>query len=643
MNRLRCCVLLIVLAVVARAQTQFTLSNGVTYKSPEGWRSVEVEGGVKWTAPEGDLNVWVLAVDGANATEAVAGAWRRVNAGMGWKVLTQNEGVGRNGWESTLSVGYDAPANEKRAVQALLLRGKTAVVVLIDGDMGTAEKRSSQMNLLIGSLRQAGEKTESFAGRKASKLTPERIAELKEFLLSGMKLADVPGVGVAVIEGGKVVYEAGLGVKDVNTKAAVDANTLFMAASNTKGMTTLLLAMLADQKKLAWNQQVKSLFPAFQLGDAEITKQVQVRHLVCACTGMPRQDYDWIFEYQGQTAQSSMEMLGAMRPTSKFGEVFQYSNLMVSAAGYAAAHLVSPGKEMGAAYDAAMEQYVFGPLGMKSTTFSMSKALAGNYAKPHAENLNGEMVVVPMDLNYAVVPHRPAGGVWTSAHDLARYVLNELNKGVLDGKRVVSEANLLERRKPQIAVGEDIFYAMGLSVSKSNGIEVVSHGGSLFGYKSDLRFLPEYGVGAVILTNSDNGPMLIGPFLRKFQEVLFDGRPEARKSLELAVQNSKKGLAKFKEIYTVPAEAGSAAGLTGKYQNAALGTLVVSREGGDLVFDFGEWKSPMASRKNADGTVGFAVTRPELLGFEFVRGGTKEEPTIVTRDAQHEYVFARVK
>jgi CubicO group peptidase (beta-lactamase class C family) len=289
-----------------------------------------------------------------------------------------------------------------------------------------------------------------------------------------------------------------------------------------------------------------------------------------------------------------------------------------------------------------MDRFVFQPLGMKSTTFNMSQAQAGNHARPHAETFSGATGVVPMTMNYSVVPHRPAGGVWTSAHDLARYVLLELNKGVIDGKRIVSEANLLERRKPQVATGEKSSYAMGLSVTTRNGIEVVRHGGSLFGYKSDLVFLPESGVGAVLLTNADNGGFLLGPFVRKLEEILFDARPEARQNLEYSIQNFQRSQAKQRELFQLPAEAALAEGLVGRYQNAALGKLTVRKKGENLYFDLGEWASPMASRKNPDGTTSFLVAMPELLGVEFVRGGTQQSPKIITRDAQHEYVFSRL-
>ena len=109
-----------------------------------------------------------------------------------------------------------------------------------------------------------------------------------------------------------------------------------MIASNTKALTTLLLAKLVDEHRLTWDTPVTQLFPRFRLGDADTTRSVLVKHLICACTGMPRQDLEWLFEYGKMTPESSLALLGTMQPTSKFGELFQYSNLMAAAAGYTA-------------------------------------------------------------------------------------------------------------------------------------------------------------------------------------------------------------------------------------------------------------------------------------------------------------------
>src|SRR5262245_66632549 len=105
-------------------------------------------------------------------------------------------------------------------------------------------------------------------------------------------------------------------------------------------MTTLLLRTLVDEKKLAWGTLVTSVMPVFKLGDPETTRQVLIQHLVCACTGLPRQDYEFLLEFQDQTPQKEMQLLGTFQPTSKFGEMFQYSNLLAAAGGYVAATVI---------------------------------------------------------------------------------------------------------------------------------------------------------------------------------------------------------------------------------------------------------------------------------------------------------------
>src|SRR6185436_11301678 len=97
------------------------------------------------------------------------------------------------------------------------------------------------------------------------------------------------------------------------------------------------------------------------------------------------------------------------------GEVFQYSNLMAAAAGFIGGSKAVPGKEWGAAYDEAMQTKVFDPLGMKTTTFDFAKALKGNVAMPHGEDVDGQPMRAPIGLNTSIVPVRPAGGVWTSS------------------------------------------------------------------------------------------------------------------------------------------------------------------------------------------------------------------------------------
>jgi len=618
-----------------------TTSGGATFTAPGGWSIATTKAMVVLQPPEPDTHIAIFESDAADAKAAVAAAWAAYKPqSHALRLVTPRPS--RNGWEERQVFDYETSPNERAVVQAIASRaGKSWTVVLLDGSEPTFEKRSAPINLLIGSLRPKGYTRESFVGRTPNPLDTARVGELKQFVEDSMKAFGIPGASIALIDGGKIVYEGGFGMKELGKPDRVDENTLFMAASNTKGMTTLLLSELVDEKKLRWDQPVVEVYPGFKLGDADTTKHVLVKNLICACTGLPRQDLEWIFEFEQATPASSLALLGTMQPTSKFGEVFQYSNLMAAAAGYIGAHLVYPDRELGAGYDAAMHERIFTPLGMNSTTFDMSRALQGNHASPHGDDWDGKPSLANMAFNYAVMPHRPAGGVWTSSHDLIRYVQLEINKGRLpDGKPLVSEDNLLARRIPQVPLGEDRWYGMGLEVDKTWGVTVVHHGGSMAGYKSDIMLLPDAGIGAVILTNADNGGMLLRPFMRRLLELVYEGKPEAAGDVASAAARQKTNFAKERERLVIPADPAQVKALASHYVSKELGDINVTTRNGLTTFDFGEWKSQVASRKNDDGTISFVTTDPTNLGFEFVVAQRDGKRALIIRDGQHEYWFS---
>jgi hypothetical protein len=161
----------------------------------------------------------------------------------------------------------------------------------------------------------------------------------------------------------------------------------------------------------------------------------------------------------------------------------------------------------------------------------------------------------------------------------------------------------------------------------------------MLGYKSVMLFLPEHGVGAVVLTNADSGGWLTGLFGRRLLEVLFDGRPEAVETIRIGAIQRKADRAKWRERMAIPPAAETVAALAPAYANAALGGLRVRAEGGATVFDFGPWHSTVASRRNDDGTTSFITIDPTVDGFDFVVGAQDGKRTLTIRDAQHDYVF----
>ena len=623
------------------ADTPRVSPGGASFKVPAQWSIVTGKDIVILEAPEPDTHIVIFDAQANDAASAVNAAWAAYKPNSKRPVKLVTPQPAKEGWDERQVFNYETSPNERATVVALALRaGSLWTVLILDGTDPTVEKRSAAVGLVFESLRPKSYKRESFAGRQAHPLDPEHIAKLTTFVESSMKQLGIPGVSLALIDHGKIVYQGGFGVRELGKSERVDENTVFMAASNTKGMTTLLLAELVDQKKLRWDQPVVEVYPSFKLGDAETTKKVLVKNLICACTGLPRQDLEWLFEYKNATPASELALLGTMQPTSKFGEAFQYSNLMAAAAGYIGAHLVYPDRELGAAYDAAMQKMIFDPLGMKSTTFDYAKALARDHATPHGDDIDGHPEVASMDINYSIVPARPAGAVWTSSADLIRYVQLELTQGKLpDGRQLVSPENLLMRRSPQVQLGEDSSYGMGLITDHTYGVQVISHGGSMSGFKSNWFALPEYGVAAALLTNSDNGGMLLGPFSRRLLEVLFDGKPEAEAEITSRAASHKAQLAKDRERLVVPPDPAAVAVLAKHYSSKELGELEVTSKDGKTIFDLGEWKSTVASRKNDDGTTSFITIDPGTDGFEFVVAEREGKRVLVIRDGQHEYTF----
>ena len=613
---------------------------GNTFIAPAGW-SISVQGAATiLQSPEGDSWIALVDVEAGSADEALALAWAAYAKDKRWPLKVMTPAADKDGWTKIAGYQYTTSPNEKRSVGAnVRFANGMWTVAIADVADATAGKRGSQVGLVFGQLLPKGFERESFAGKTAHKLDQARLAELGKFITSAQEQLRVPGVSLGLVQDGKVVFSGGFGVRELGKPAKVDGDTKYIIASNTKALTTLMLAKLVDEQKLTWETAAVGLLPQFKLGDADTTGKVQIKHLICACTGMPRQDLEWLFEYGDLTPEGALADLATMKPTSDFGALFQYSNPLASAAGFIGGHVAYPALELGAAYDKAMQTRVFGPLGMKATTFDFKKAQTGNFARAHGLDLQDRPTTQVAPVNDAIGPLRPAGGAWSSVNDVLKYVQMELAEGKLpSGKQYIARDTLLARRAPQVAVGSDVTYGMGLTIHTRYGVTVVNHGGDLTGFHSDMMWLPEHGVGAVILTNGDPGWYIRGLFRRKLLEVLFDGKPEADQDLAAAAKAFFASQTAERKDWVVPADAAVVDKLAAKYVSPELGPLTVTRKGATTVLDFGEWSSEVASKKNPDGSVSLVTTIAGADGIEFVVG-TGAKKTLITRDAQHEYVF----
>ncbi len=628
----------------ATADAPSATPRGTTFLLPAGFTQRTQGNAVLLMPPEADgSRIAIVDAVADNADAAVAEGWKVM--GMSPKSLVATDGAPKDGWDARRFYDYDVPQNAKRVVNAVAFRKGTAwTVVMLDIDQAIAEKRASQFGKFYQRFQPAGYTRENFGGRTAHKLDDARLAKIAGFVEDMRKDYDVPGVAIGIVQDGKVVMSRGFGVRTLGKPEKVDGDTRFMIASNTKALTTLMLARLVDAGKLDWNARAEDVYPGFKLGNAATTDKVLVKHLICACTGVPRQDFEWLFEGEKQTPETVMTTLGTMQPTSGFGELFQYSNPMAAAAGYIGGQVAYPGTELGAGYDKAMQALVFDPLDMRNTTFDYAKAQTGNYASPHGFDIDHSVEVMGMGLNDTIVSSRPAGAAWSTVDDLLKYVQMEIDKGVLpDGSRYIGEAALLQRREPQIALGVDRNYAMALMVDKSDGVTVIDHGGDMGGFHSNMMWWPDQKVGAVILTNADEGVMLRGPLKRRLMELMFDGEPQAQATATANAKADREAFAAQRKLLQWPADPAAIAGLAPLYRSAALGDIVVRRKDGVAWFDTGSFSSKIATMPQPDGSLAFVTIDPEAAGFPFVRADKDGVRKLIVRDGQHEYTFDEVR
>jgi CubicO group peptidase (beta-lactamase class C family) len=626
----------------AKADMAAVLKSGDRYVVPRTWSAVRTSDHVLLSPPEHDTTIALIPVEAvADAGGAVRKAWPLYKPGSEpRKIETLTPLPPEDGWEERKSVSFVSSPNDQEVILALALRkGSRWLVMLADSSKAALERHSGAIGVIRASLLPAGYAPESFVGRPPHHLDAERVQRLKTFLADAMAKLGVPGVGFALVDHGKVVAEGGLGVRELGKPDLVTADTLFMIGSNTKGMTTLLMAKLVDEGKLSWDRRAMDVYPQFKLGNAETTKLVQVRHLACACTGLPRQDLEWLLGSDKHSPASlTFDLLAKVQPTSKFGAEFQYNNLMLSAAGYIAGHLVYPELGLGEAYDRAMREKIFLPLGMTATTFDFAKVMTLNHTSPHGTDFAGKPAVSNAMFDYPAVA--PAGLAWSTPHDMVKYVENEITEGKgSDGKELYSARNLLERRKPNVAMSKDEFYGMGVMTGKTGGVTVVSHGGGTFGHLSNWYAIPEAKIGAVILTNSNRGALLLGPFRRKLFEVIYDGKSEADAEIAAAAENAKTAHEKLvKEIEPSP-PADVVARLAQNYVSPELGRITVRKADGAVYFGFAGFENRMGLRRSKDGSVIFESIDPTGYGISFTvekRDGTN---ALTVRDGQHEYVY----
>jgi CubicO group peptidase (beta-lactamase class C family) len=325
-----------------------------------------------------------------------------------------------------------------------------------------------------------------------------------------LKDFEVPGIGLAVVKDGRVVVAKGYGVRRIGEPAPVDARTLFGIASNTKVFTATALGLLVEEGKIAWDAPVINSLPWFAMYDPFVTREITVRDLLVHRSGLGLGEGDLLFwPPSTYTRKEIVRRLRYMKPATSFRSAYAYDNLLYSVAGEVV-EAVS-----GRVWEDFVAERILAKVGMTGSNVRHSAAAnGGNVATTHAK-VEGAVRVVKPSTNDNT---NPAGGINSSAEDMAKWMLVLLNRGKLaDGTRLFSERTYRELtaivtpmpignpppEMPQLKLNFN-GYALGLRVRDYRGLKVVTHTGGLAGYVSQVWLVPEIGLGITVLTNQES-------------------------------------------------------------------------------------------------------------------------------------------
>lgn len=418
----------------------------------------------------------------------------------------------------------------------------------------------------------------------------------------------LPGFAVAVVENGKVVYSHTQGELLAGSGQAVGPDALFKIASNTKSMTTALLARLVDAGKLRWDDPVTKYVPDFRMHEDWVTREFQVRDLLIHNSGLRAGAGDLMLwpEPNRFTRGDVIHGLRYLKPVHSFRSRYDYDNLLYIVAGEVAA------AAGGATYETLLRREVFAPLGMDGCRIGgFARSEAAPLAQPHARR-DGRFVPVREDGDtIAATPMDPAGGVRCGLNDMTRWLRAWLDPAApaRDGRPWLSAQQRGElwraqmpmtpsRRQREWSGTHFAAYGYGWRLSDFDGEFKVSHTGTLMGMYSLTTLLPERKVGFVVLINGDAGDAR-----SVFDQMLTQRYTQPRSERGVAwyadaIEREAAAPAASRAPDTSarrPATADELRGRLGVYRDPWFGEVGLCARGGEV--EFASRKSPLMTGK----------------------------------------------
>ncbi len=414
-----------------------------------------------------------------------------------------------------------------------------------------------------------------------------------------------PGVSIAIVENGAPTLAKGWGLREIGKPEPVGPDTIFVIGSTSKAFTVAALAILVDEGKLKWDDKIIDHMPDFRMWDSWVTREMTVRDLLVHRSGLGLGAGDLLFVPNSDlTRKETVRRLRYIKPATSFRSAYAYDNILYMVAG----ELVEA--VSGEPWEKFTHTHIFTPLGMNNSTDTNAEFQASpDHAKPHGR-IDGPIVGMGRQQTYgpeaALADNAgPAGGVATSANDMTRWLLTQLNHGQVPGgsSRLFSAEQStqmwapvtlqpIDPKPPELSATQPNFeaYALGWDVQDYRGTKIISHGGAVFGSLTTVVLIPSKNVGFSIAVNSEDGEIVRGLMYELLDHYL--GLPADRWPEKIHAYKQTRLAAAAKLVnakQATPARVGPSLPLdryVGDYSDPWYGTIHVRRTADALAIQF---------------------------------------------------------
>ena len=434
-------------------------------------------------------------------------------------------------------------------------------------------------------------------GAHAATTITEDSAAIDSLAARYFAMGLAPGMAVAVVRGDSVVYLGGFGAADRESGQPVTPATIFYIASTTKAFTGLTAAILDDRGTLDLDAPLSRYVPDVRLQRPLSAEAITIRALLTHTHGISNDGpVVWRTAYTGEfTGNGQLVALLGEHPPARGGRAFEYGNIGYNIAG------IAIDRALGRSWRDVLADEIFGPLGMTSTSACVTRVPAEELAMPydvHAVGF-GRIPYGKADANM-----QAAGGLVSSAVDMARWLEAQLNAGRVDGRQVLPAVAIAEAQRMQAPANRtqrgmrQIGYALGWNLVLRGDDTLYVHGGGFPGFATLVSFLPRARLGVVVMANDGSlGGTLTDVLTRAIYARLVGAAPGADVpgDIEAEVEQVRRDIAADRaqraarsQVLPFPLEA-----YAGVYENPSYGTLELRSVNGRLEARAGAASSPV--------------------------------------------------